>query len=307
MGYGGALIWTGLFRNLRERHPEKKVVLRYHRSLKDFLCRRKHPDHIIYHNNPDIAGIYDPFEWFFAKHQYTNQDTIVINMNDPRYIYADGDDEERIHYRTGKHAIQIACDMHDINDATVKPRIVLTEDEVQKADQILEQHGLAAKNYLCVEPHSKVSFTVNKAWFWDRWQELIFRLKAYFSENNQDIQIVQVGVQTDEILDGVVDLTGQMSFRETGRVLENARTFISYMGGLIHLAKAVGLRNVVLISAWEPYELAAYPDDMNLYSDVECKNCGLKKACPNDRLCMRNITVDEVYNAVIQTLNEPTQ
>lgn len=304
MGYGGALIWTGLFRNLKDRYPDKKIILKYLRAPKDFLLNHTHPDHIIYKNNPDIYAIYDQFAWFFVKHRYNSSNAIVINMNDPGYNYADSDSDEKICYRTGKHAMQIACDMHGIEDAELKPRISLTEDEIQRANSVLDEHHLRPGSYICLEPHSKTSFTVNKAWFWDRWQELVCLLTEYFQDNSLDIRFVQVGVKTNEILDGVIDLTGRTTFRETAGVLQNSVTFISYMGGLIHLAKAVNLRNVVLISAWEPYELAAYPDDINLYSHVECQNCGLKQSCPNDRKCMRNITVQDVYDAILTLLRE---
>lgn len=301
MGYGGALIWTGLARNLKQRHPEKKVVFLYRRSLKDFLRGKPHPDHGIYDNNPDIAGIYDLHVWPLLKWKFP-KDAIIVSMNRPEYGYAFEETGCNIRYKTGRHAIQIACDVHHIDNADLRPKICLRTEEKRHVDKLLASHGLEPGKYICIEPHSKESFTPNKAWFWENWQQLIARLHSFLDREFPETKIVQIGAPGGDLLEGVIDFTGKTSFRQAAQLLENSLTLITYMGGLVHLAKAVGRRSVVLISAWEPYELAAYPDDTNLYTHIECENCGLLTPCPKDRECMKCITVDSVYNAAVRLI-----
>jgi ADP-heptose:LPS heptosyltransferase len=308
MGYGGALIWSGLARNLKNKYPNKKIIFIYGNGIiekiKAFLMK-KPKDYVVFDNNPDIYFVVDKIRWlFFERWKFNDNEIIVIDMDDPKFWYWEKDTKKRTIYKKGKHAIEISCESFGIKNPILKPKIVLTDEEIKKVDNVLNNHNLQRNKFICIEPHVKEDFTPNKAWFWDRWQELVERLGNYFRKNNLDIKIVQVGAGGKRVLDGVIDLTGKFTFRETARVLELSLFFVGYMGGLVHLSKAVGKRSVVLISAWEPKELASYPDDINIYKDVECKHCGLKVPCHYNRECMDLITVDEVFNEVINLLKD---
>ena len=171
MGFGGALIWTGLAYNLKNKWPDKKIVFLYERSLRDFVLRKQHPDHIVYQNNSVIDHVFDRIEWRFKKSKFNRQDTIVVDMLNPAYFYYDKDTAERIFYKTGAHAIQIACDVHNIPNAELQPRITLSRKEINRASRLLKSHGLLPNQYICIEPHAKKEFTPNKAWFWENWQD----------------------------------------------------------------------------------------------------------------------------------------
>lgn len=303
MGFGGALIWTGLAYNLKRKWPAKKVIFLYDRSLRNCIFRKPHPDHIIYQNNKDIDYIFDRLAWRFKKWKFNLNDVITVDMANPAYLYYREDTAEIIFYKTGRHAIQIACDVHNIPDAELQPRIELLEKEIDSANRLLEKHSLLKNQYICIEPHSKKEFTPNKAWFWENWQRLVDLMNRYIRDNNLTCKLVQIGLPANKVLNGVVDLTGKMTFRETAQVLKSAVTFISYVGGLTHLSRAVGRKSIVLVSAWEPLELASYPDDINFYTDIDCKNCGLKIPCPINRKCMQQITVEQVFEAVKSVLS----
>ena len=180
------------------------------------------------------------------------------------------------------------------------PRIVLTDQEINNAKLVIDDNGLEKFQYICVEPNVKEGVTNNKAWIWDRWQELVDLLNKWIQVNELPWKIVQIGKTSGKILNGVLDLNGQCTFRELASILENSYTFISYVGGLVHLAAAVEKKCIVLISAWEPEELTAYPGNINLYSEVECANCGLKAPCPIGRECMKRITTDDVFDSFLQ-------
>jgi len=304
MGLGGALIWTGLAYNLKNKWPSKKIIFLYERSLCNCIFRKPHPDHIVYQNSNDIDYIFDHIAWHFKKGKLNFQDAIIVDMANPAYFYYERETTERIFYKTGRHAIQIACDVHNIPNAKLQPRIKLSEKEISRANSLLKSQNLLTNQYICVEPHAKREFTPNKAWFWESWQRLVDLINQYIRDNNLACKLVQIGLPTDEVLDDVVDLTGKTTFRETAQILKGSIAFISYIGGLTHLSKAVGKKNIVLVSAWEPLELASYPDDINFYTDIECKNCGLKIPCPINRKCMSAITVEQVFEAVKSVLKE---
>ena len=303
MGLGGALIWTGIALNIKNKYPDKQIIFIYKKPIRAYLKRKPVSDHVIYLENKSISFICDKLTWFFKKNHYKKEDTIIVDMDNPVFHYWNGSTNERIIYKEGMHAIQFACNYFDIKNADLKPELNLSNNEINNAKKVMKKFNLFNTKYICIEPHAKIEFTPNKEWFWENWIELINKLNEYFEENGNEIHIVQIGVSTEKVLKNVLDLTGTTSFREAAYILQHSLMFIGYMGGLVHLNKSVGKKSVVLVSAFEPLELATYPDDINLYTDIDCKNCGLKIPCPKNRQCMKEIKVNDVYNATLIMLN----
>jgi hypothetical protein len=67
MGYGGSLIWSGLAKNIKLAHPEKKIIFVYKKRLRDFFTSKKNNDLAIYNNNDDIFLVIDNFSWLIKK------------------------------------------------------------------------------------------------------------------------------------------------------------------------------------------------------------------------------------------------
>lgn len=304
MGYGGALIYSGLARNLKRRWPEKKVVFVYPWNLDELWWRRAAGDRQVWANNPDIDLVIGRGRWLFIRHKYARDKSAVINLDDPRYFYWIKDYGERVEYKSGKHAIQIACDVHNLPNCELRARLVVTREEEVRVARLLASNNLKAGQYVCVEPHTKDTFSPNKAWFFERWQELVIRLKKHFSDVGQKLDVVQVGAPGSPALQGVVSLVGKTTFRETAQILASSRLLVSAEGGLAHLAAAANTPAVVLMSAVFPPELMAYPQNKNLYADQACVCRGLKTHCPRGRACMASITIDNVYEAALEKLGE---
>ncbi len=299
MGYGGALIWTAVARNAVEHSPGKKVVFIYRNRWRDFLLGRPLPQAEIYRGNPDIAHTVDKRIWPFFRLFFSADKFVFVDMTDPAGHYWEKDSAQKVFYKKGRHAIEFACEPLGILHPRLAPRIVFSRVEEEHVRLLLEANGLTGRRYICLEPQARFSFSMNKEWFWERWQELVSRLNAHFAEHKMDVTLVQIGMR-GRSLNGVVDLTGKTTFCEAGIVLRGAQAYVGYVGGLVHLNKAVGKKSVVLISGWEPRELAAYPDDINFYVPLACSGCGLKTPCPHGRACMDRIGVDDVFKAVLE-------
>ena len=304
MGYGGALIWTGLTRNLKEKFPAKKIIVIYSFPVKEELKGNKPPDYVIYRNNPDIFLLINRNFWKYLKYLFSKKRFLPINLDRKEAYYWDADRSslEKMMFKTGKHSIGIACEAYGIKEAVLLPRLVLTEREKRRSQKTLKDMGLLSTKYLCVEPNVKNVFGVNKAWFEDRWQLLIDKINQYIQEKHLNLSIVQLGVTSGKKYDGVISLQGMTTFREAGNILKNSIGLISCEGGLVHLSVSMGVKNIVLCSSWVPEELFKYANDVFLYADIECKNCGLRTACPRERECMKRISVDCVYRAVLNLI-----
>jgi ADP-heptose:LPS heptosyltransferase len=300
MGYGGALIWSGLAKNIKLQTPGKKIVFVYRKRIRDYLFNRKYGDNVIYENNDDIFLVTDSLSWLVKKFFLKDKNILAININ--KAPYCEKVMSDRLVYRSGAHVIELACRDRGVKAAAIETKLVLRREEIAAADKALAAAGLSGKKFICVEPNSKKNFTSNREWPWDNWQELINKIFCFIKDNQIDISIAQIGAPGGALLDGVIDLRGKTSFREVKRILEKSLFFITTEGGLAHLSASIPKKSLVLISARSPKELFDYPNNISFYTETECKNCGLISPCPNGLKCMKLITVDEVFAAAKEEL-----
>jgi len=296
MGLGGALIWSAVFRNLAFKHPDKKIVVRYKTSILNIF---KEPgDFIVYRQNPRVHLIANNYLWPFQRLRLRSGDFLLVDFQDPSLWYWGKDTPEKLIYKMDKlHAIEYATKHFGIEKADLHPEIYLSKEEKDRAVQRLKEYDLYNNRYICFEPNTKGTFSSNKAWAKDRWPELIKRLQDYNAINGMGFKFIQIGSLGGIKIDGLIDMRGVCTFREAAEILRRSSFLVSYAGGLVHLAAAVDTPAVVLISAWEPKETLAYPNNINLYTDLDCAICGLKTPCPRGCLCMDRITVDMVFDA----------
>lgn len=293
MGYGGALIWTGLAKNLRRKYPDKRIVFVYSRRIRDYLLNRQYGDNVIYENNDDIFLAIDNLGWLLKKYSLPDKNFVVVNLD--RALYCEKVLKDKVIYRHGDHSIALISRDFGVDNPILETKLVLKKEEEERAAKILIEAGLEGGKFICLEPNAKKGFTPNKEWPWENWQELARRISDFIVKEKLNIKLAQVGVAGAKILDGAVDLTGKTTFRETRGIIEKSLFFIVTEGGLAHLAASIPKKSFVLISAMMPKELMAYPNNVNFYTEVECQNCGLTVPCPNNLKCMKQITVDQVY------------
>lgn len=82
--------------------------------------------------------------------------------------------------------------------------------------------------------------------------------------------VAQVGVLHDELIEGAFDFRGT-TFDEAAHLLKNSHCHIGTEGGLIHLARAINTRSVVLFGP-TPVDFFGYPQNINLV-EGNCSGC----------------------------------
>jgi hypothetical protein len=131
----------------------------------------------------------------------------------------------------------------------------------------------------------------NKQWYSERYQAVVDQLKDQYD-------FVQLGDARDPLLQGTTDLRGKTSLRESAAILSQSFVFVGQVGFLMHLARGVDCRSVIVYGGREhPYQ-SGYTCNENLYTPLSCSPCWLQNTCEYDRLCMRQISADEVVAAV---------
>ncbi len=171
----------------------------------------------------------------------------------------------------------------------LRPYIFLTKAELTA--------GRLAENQVAIQSTGLAAplALLNREWYPQRFQELCAQLRT-------DVRVVQVGSPSDMKLEGAIDLRGKTSLRQTAAVLANSLLFVGLVGFVMHLARAVDCRSVIIYGGREKPALTGYVANKNLYQQVRCAPCWLRNACEFNRKCMDMISVDQVIAAAAEQI-----
>ncbi len=102
----------------------------------------------------------------------------------------------------------------------------------------------------------------------------------------------------------MLNLVGQTGLRELAALLECCQGVVSNDTGAMHVAAAVGTAVVALFGPTNPVTTAPVGKaHILIRHPVDCSPC-LLRHCPIDHRCMRQIEVEEVFQAIRQTLEQ---
>lgn len=181
-----------------------------------------------------------------------------------------------------QHIIAVMCQKAGITGPiALRPYLTLTQGELQAGRLVMRQVAIQSSGL--VAKHSML----NKNWPLERYREVVAALQGEFN-------FVQVGSRDDPPLPGAVDLRGKTSLRETAAVLAGSLAFVGQVGLLMHLARAVDCRSVIVYGGRETPEQSGYVSNENIYTALPCSPCWRLNACPIERACLTSIGVDAV-------------
>ena len=95
-----------------------------------------------------------------------------------------------------------------------------------------------------------------------------------------------------------MDLRGKTTLRQTAAILANSVVFVGLVGFLMHLARAVDCRSVIVYGGRELPSITGYACNQNLVRQPPCAPCGLYNDCEYHRDCMEQIEVGDVVLAI---------
>lgn len=130
------------------------------------------------------------------------------------------------------------------------------------------------------------------------------RYQLVFVGAAQEHERVQQVIQGIAMPEGIVDFSGKTTLRELAMLLRDADLVISNDSGPMHLANAVGTPVITFFGAGNPAETAPFyqQNAVVLNKHLECSPC-VKNACKFGTVrCLEQISVEEIYQAVIDVL-----
>jgi len=253
MGLGGYLTWTAAIREIkiRNRQELKIVPVEAHNNTVTRVVQSP-----VFDFNPSVTYDVD------YKHKF------FLQLNNPLQNYCKQDTPSRAIHRYDKHIIQQICEYYDIYNPELKCELYLTSEEKNKALELAKQ---LSDNFVLIEPHSKINYTRNRIYPFEKWQKVVANIA-------KDMQVVQIGVKGSRLLSNVADLTGKTSFREATALINLSKLLISTEGGLTHAATATKTPAMVVITGYQSPRMVCYPQNINL-NIASHGPCGLKNTC----------------------------
>lgn len=173
-----------------------------------------------------------------------------------------------------------------------------------------ERFGLAPGRYITVHNGFDPGFVVTA--------ERATKCYPYFGAvipllkaRRPDLTFVQLGASTsDRIAEADIDLLGRTTLREAAGVLAGAVLHIDNEGGLVHVARCLGVRSAVVFGP-TPSNYFGYPGNINI-DPTFCGGCwwitqSWMNQCPRDfdtARCMTEQPPEAVAEAILRRLAE---
>ena len=155
----------------------------------------------------------------------------------------------------------------------------------------------------CVGEGSHGHVMRNKLWDANRFQRVVDALRSTYP----GATIIQLGDGKHPLMRGTLDLRAKTSLRESASILGASSCFIGTVGFLMHLARAVECRSVIIYGGREHAWQSGYPCNENLQSSAPCAPCWLYHKCEYQHRCMKEIEVDHVVAATARILENREQ
>ena len=212
---------------------------------------------------------------------------------------------EKIYEDTEKHAVDRYLNLPRYLGADVESPeflIPLREENRRRVDTLLKAHKIdEGKPFVAVNP---VAFWKTKLWEEKKFAELCDRIAGELKTN-----VVFTGGKNDDVVERIqymmnfysANLTGKTSLRDLAYLYELASVVVTTDSGPMHIAAAVGTPTVALFGPTDPLRTGPYGEGHRvIQKDLDCSPC-FKKNCDTMH-CMKEITVDDVFEAVKETL-----
>jgi ADP-heptose:LPS heptosyltransferase len=259
MGLGGYLTWTAVAREIKNRIGVKCIPIE---QAGNGIIKIIKSD--IFQNNPNIIQKIDDSEY-----------ALPITLNNPNTNYCKKDTPEKAYHRYDKHIVEQICESYGFTPSSNKPDLYFTEEEISYVESILRKEKIYDKNFLVIEPQSNDEYTVNKVYPIEKWQKIVDELVKNYT-------IVQIGKENKQkVLKNVINLTGLTTFRQAACLLSYSKLFISSEGGLMHAARAVNTKSVIVYTGFIHPKMTGYEENINLWIGETHGPCGMKIRCEN--------------------------
>jgi len=214
-----------------------------------------------------------------------------------------------------KHIVEYYLDL--LKFTAIKPKtntlkINIPKEHKARSRNILARYGVKEDDFIVgIAPGAGASW--GKDATYKHWAAIKFAQLADRLVNNLGAKVVILADQLERPIADVmvntmknkpVDLTGRTSLEELMAMISNLSILVTNDGGPLHIASSLGIKTVSIFGPVDEKVYGPYPLSSRhivIKKDLECRPCYENfrfKGCANERKCIEDVSVDEVYQAV---------
>lgn len=177
-----------------------------------------------------------------------------------------------------------------------------SDDERKDLQAKLQSIGHIGENerYIVCSP---ITAYFLKDWPLERWNELFQRI--YHNYHLKTVIFGRGKLEYNWDKDCTVNLWNMLNLRQVGELIKKATLLVNCDSMPLHIAAATGTPTVVLDGYSEPKRWAPRKNCKVVQSKLSCAPCdGYHGTTCTDPQCMKQMTVDEVYTACQEVLDD---
>ncbi len=259
MGLGGYLTWTATAREIRKKYGThiKLLPVEQHGSLMKYIKNEVFEGNSDFCNNLSLSEGYQ---------------LLPLVLNNPEANYCKKDTPEKAYHRYDKHIIAQQCEIYGIKNPDLRCILNISSNDLFSVRNYIN-NVIKTDKFITIEPISKVNYTKNRVYPFDKWQKIV-------NELSKKTTVVQVGLKDSQKLENVIDATGKFSFKKTARLIGFSNLFMSSEGGLVHANTCFSTgKSLVIFTGYQSEQMVGYPQNINVNISSHGP-CGMKSDCP---------------------------
>jgi lipopolysaccharide heptosyltransferase I len=183
-----------------------------------------------------------------------------------------------------------------------KGNIPVSDSDKKWVDDLLNANGIQNRPLVAINPMARWK---TKLWEPEKFAVLANRItdelscKVIFTGSNSDWNVIED--VSKKMKRRPINIAGRTSLKQLAYLFTRCAALVTTDTGPMHIASAMGCRVVALFGPTAPWRTGPYGQSHKVIrADLECSPC-FKKKCEDVR-CMKEITVDRVFEAVKDTL-----
>jgi heptosyltransferase-2 len=192
-------------------------------------------------------------------------------------------------------------------DVEQEPKLYVDQEEIDQAKKALKDFGVSLdKPIIGINPGA--AYGSAKCWLPERFREVALQMlekteaTILFFGDRAGASLVK------EICQGLpkraINFAGVTSLRELMAYISLCEVVLTNDSGPMHIACALDTKVVALFGSTDDIVTGPFKNAIVIRKPVSCSPC-FKRTCPIDFRCMKQITVEEVVNALLKSLSKP--
>jgi ADP-heptose:LPS heptosyltransferase len=319
-GIGDAVLLMPALRSLKNAFPNAEIDILAEKRNRQVFTFNRHVRSVYAYDNPvnllKVLGI--KYDVVIDTEQFHRLSVVVAKLTGTPMLVGYATNERS---RLLSHPVAYSHQNYEMDSffnllqplGIAKPRTIpapfleIPEKAALRAAELLD--GFCHKAFIAVFPGASIP---ERRWGVDKFMAVARALKG------RGVSVIIIGGR-DCLFDGSkiisvadgLNLAGKTNLIETAAVIEKAALLISADSGILHIAAGVGTRTISLFgpgieNKWAPRGEAHIVLNKRL-SCSPCTRFGYTPKCPNGVKCMRDISVENVLDAVDCVMKIPGQ